>query len=244
MAGPTIEIAPPIRTARTGGIGEVATFRPNERLGAAQGLTFQSHGCTFPQESQHLCYVGEAAPADKTFGGIELEDAVGAPFPLYAGVACFLGPDPDELERSERLLEEGQDRALESALTTWATAGATIADGETLDEALANVEQAIDDQYLGQGVIMMSRGDALLADGVKLKDGQLITLNGTPVLASGRVPRGVVFGLGAIVVEHSTAITAEVTAPETNTQWALAEKIFALAVDCEFRVVSNVVVAP
>lgn len=244
MAGPAIQIDAPTREQRAGGISSVATFRSNDRLGAAGGLTFQSDGCTFPQVSQHLCYAGEADPEDKTFDGIDLIDAIGVPFPLYAGVKCFAGPDPDELERSRHALAAGQDRLLEAALATWAAGGTALAGGPGAAGAIANVEQALDDQYLGQGVILMSRGDAVIAAAENAIDyyGQSVaqTVNGTPIIASGRVPRGVVYGLGSIAIEHSDVETFEVIDPTSNTHWALAEAIFAIVVDCAFRVSSAI----
>lgn len=240
MAGPVVEIGSPVRTDRTGGISKVATFRPNSRLGAVQSLVFQSDGCTFPQISEHLCYTGAASPASKSFDGIEIEDAIGAPFPLYAGVMCLAGPDPDELERAQRALEKGRDRALEEELYAWAQGGLSLGIGETVTGAVALVEQALDDAYVGQGVILMSRADAVRADAEGAihanLDGIPTTVNGTPVLASGRVESGLVFGLGAIVVEHGNPESREVVETRMNRHWALAEEVYAIAVDCAYRV--------
>lgn len=242
MAGPTVQIDPPVRASRQGGIGTVATFRTNDRLAAAGGLTFQSDGCSFPQISQHLCYVGEETPDDKAFGGIDLVGAIGAPFPLYAGVKCFAGPDADELERAERALRDGQDRGLEEQLAAWAAGGVDVGGGAGAAGAIGQVEQALDDGYVGRGVILMSRADAVLAERslIRNADGSLETINGTPVIASGRVPSGTVYGLGAIVVESGNAESYETIDPTSNTHWALAEAVFAIAVDCEFRVSSTI----
>lgn len=248
MAGPTIEIQPPVRRERQGGIRDVATFRSNDRLGAAAGLVFQSDGCTFPQISEHLCYVGEVTPDDKTFEGIDLQNGVGEPFPLYAGVKCFLGPDPDELERARAALEAGKDRALEGQLGTWAAAGLPLVAGAGVADAIALVEQALDSQYLGQGVILMSRADAVrahAAGALEYTASGPVTINGTPVLASGFIAMGTVSGLGAITVEESGVSAYQKELLEENELWALAEQIFAIAVDCEFRVHSTIgAVAP
>lgn len=247
MAGPILEIAPPTRADREGGISAVAEFRANERLGGVEGVVFQSDGCTFPQISEHLCYAGELEPDPKVFEGIGLEDAIGDPFPLYAGVKCFIGPDADELQRAESALRTGQDRGLEEALATWAAGGTALAAGATVIDSIAAVEQALDDEYIGRGAIFMSRGDAVLAHaaGVLEYGGSFpTTVNGTPVIASGRVARGVVYGLGSITVEHSSTQSREVLDPKTNTHWALAEAVFILAVDCAFRVSSTITPTP
>lgn len=244
MAGTTLQIDPPVRRKRAGGIADAATFRPNGRLGIAETVVFQSDGCEFPNISEHLCYVGEADPADKTFDGIVTEDAIGAPFALYAGVACVEGPNPDEFERAENQLGDGQDRELENLLEAWATGGTALTAGATVVPAIARVEQAIDDLYVGQGTILISRYDADIAAAAGAletgPDGNLRTKLGTPVIASGRVTPGTVYGLGAIVVEHTDIETREVLDTTTNTRYALAERIFAIAVDCEFRVKSTI----
>lgn len=247
MAGPTIEIAPPVRTPRTGGLSKVATFRTNDRLGVAASVVFQSDGCEFPKTEKSRCI--ETAPVpDKTFAGIAIEDAIGAPFTIYAGVECFAGPEPDELARAERTLAEGEDRTLEEVLGAWASGGTVLAVGSNIPEAIAIVEQELDSKYVGQGIILMSRHDTIFAnsngnilDGDVRSDGILVTVNGTPVLASGKVAPGTVYGLGAIVVEKSTAFSHELVDPTHNKIYALAEANYVLAVDCEFRVLSNLV---
>jgi hypothetical protein len=243
MAGPDIPIEPPVRVKRQGGIEDVATFRSNDRLGNAETIVFQSDGCDFPQISEHLCYTGDADPAAKVFSGIAIDGAIGAPFPLYAGVKCVEGPDPDHDVRAERTLEAGQGRALENELETWAAGGVALTAGATIVPAIAHVEQAIDSQYVGQGVILMSRFNATIAaaaGALEEKDGMLRTKLGTPVIASGSVTAGTIYGLGAIVVEYQEIETREVLDPEYNTRYALAERIFAIAVDCEYRVKSAV----
>ena len=237
MAGLTIEVAPPVRTKRSGGLSTVATFRPNERLGVVSALVFQSDGCTFPRPEVSRC-IAATPPADKTFDGIEIEGAIGAPFTLYAGVACYAGPDPDFLERARRILGDGQDRALENVLETWAADATALTPGPGAAGAVAAVEQELDENYLGQGVILMSRADAILADaeGVVHRVGETIeTITGTPVIASGVVTPGTVYGLGAITVESSDVVESDIVSPTENTNYALAEASYAVLVDCEFR---------
>lgn len=238
MAGPAIEIQAPVRTDRVGGIGKVATFRPNDRIGIAEGVVFQSDGCTFPQTEENRCYAAAAVP-DKTYDGIEIDDAIGAPVTLYAGVSCFIAPDPDEYERAERALASGRDRVLEELLGTWAAGGTALTAGGSVAGAIAEVEQDLDDNYIGRGVILMSRADAVRADAEGAleahDDGIPTTVNGTPVIASGRVVSGTVYGLGSIVVEHSATSTRETINPTENKHYALAEAVYVLAVDCEYR---------
>lgn len=242
MAGPTIEIAPPPRTPRVGGLSKVATFRSNDRLGVAESVVFQSDGCAFPSTEESRCIATAPVP-DKTFSGIDIEDAIGAPFTVYAAVQCFAGPDPDELQRAEAIYEQGLDRTLEGVLGVWAAGGTALAAGGTAAGAVALVEQALDANYLGRGVILMSRADAVRADVDGMlhdgPDGIPYTINGTPVIASGKIAPGTVYGTGAIAVEHSAMFSHEQIDPTHNKIYALAEANFVLAVDCEYRVKSS-----
>lgn len=242
MAGPAIEIQAPVRTDRVGGIDQVATFRQNDRIGIAEGVVFQSDGCTFPHTEENRCYAAATVP-DKTYDGIAIDDAIGAPITLYAGVSCHIAPDPDELERAERALRAGRSRVLEELVATWATGGAALPAGGTVTGAIAQVEQDLDDNYIGQGVILMSRADAVRADAEGSLhaglDGIPTTVNGTPVIASGRIAPGTVLGTGSIVVEHGDTVSRETVEPTQNKHYALAEAVYVIAVDCEYRVKSS-----
>lgn len=243
MAGPNLRIEAPARKERAGGISKVAEFRENGRVGNAETVVYQSDGCTFPYTEEVRCFAAATVP-DKTYTGITVEDAIGAPFTLVAGVACFINPDPDETARALAIFEAGQDRALEEILGVWADGGTALAAGATVGGAVALVDQELDDKYIGQGVILMSRADAVLADAagiISVKDGDAYptTINGTPVLASGRIEPGTVYGTGAILVEHTATNQYDTHDLESNMHYALAEAIFVLAVDCEFRVKSS-----
>lgn len=248
MAGPTILVTAPVRVERTGGIRQAATFREETRLAASEAVVFQSDGCTFPQISEHLCYAGEVTPDEKTYDSINNIDGIAPPFALYAGTACYLGPDPDQAERSRRTLEGGEDRELEDRLSEWASAGTNVGDSTDLVDALARIEQDLDDNYVSQGVIMVSRGDAVRLDAAGALhtnlDGSIVTINGTPVIASGRHSSGTILGVGAITVIHDTIAQYDVVNPETNTRFAIAERVYAIAVDCLYRVYSTVDVTP
>jgi hypothetical protein len=244
MPGPTIQIIAPVREDREGGIRPVATFRQNDRLGVAEAVVFQSDACTFPTIEENRCYA-EAPVPDKTFDGIEVDDAIGAPFTMYAGVMCYANPDPDEKQRARDILARGQDRELETLLAAWADGGTVLTAGANVAEAIGRVDQALDGGYIGRGVILMSRYDAVLADAagaisIKGLDDFPTTVNGTPVIASGGIAPGSVRGVGAVLVEHSSSTDREVLDPRMNRNYALSEQVFVLAVDCEFRVTSTI----
>lgn len=243
MAGPTLRIEAPTRTPRAGGLSKVAEFRANEEIGNAEGLVYISDGCVFPRTEESRCFAA-ATVADKTFDGIETIDGIATPFTIYAGVGCSINPDPDFFERARLQFNEGRDRVLEEILGVWADGGTALDAGESVAWSIAIVEQELDKSYLGRGVIIMSRLDAVLADAAgALKagpDGFPVTVNGTPVLASGVIEPGTVYGTGAIAVEHTQTLEREAVDWETNNHYALAEAMFAFAVDCDFRVKSAI----
>lgn len=239
MAGPTMQVDAPKRNKRTGGLSDVAEFRSNGRLGVAETVVFQSDGCGFPETEESRCYAAET-PEDKKFSGVPFDDAIGSTVTLYAGVKCFVAPNPDEVEKARANLEEGRDRVLEGILATWAGGGTAVTAGSSPKNAVARVDHALDKGYRGQGVILMSRFDANDA-GLEYTEGEpLRTKTGTPVVASGFIEPGKVYGVGAIAVEQGEVVERDVIEPQKNTHWALAEQEHTILVDCEFRVVSTI----
>lgn len=243
MAGPTVLVEAPPREPRQGGIKSVATFVNEVRLGATQAVVYISDGCTFPQLDQHLCYTGDPTPDPKTSVGVDTLVAAVEPFALYAGVECYLGPNTDYDERARRILDQGEDRPLETALEEWADGGTALATGATLVDRIANVDNALDAGYLGQGVILMNRGDAVRADaqgalewGV---DGIPRTINHTPVLASSSFPVGVVLGVGAITIVRTGIETYTAQEFVKNREWSIGEAVYSIIIDCNFRVLSG-----
>lgn len=241
MAGLTTLVEPPVREKRVGGLSGVATYRSNDRLAHSEGLVYQSEGCVFPNTELSRC-LADAPVADKTFDSIPTADGIGEPVTLYAGITCHIAPEPDELERARQALEAGKDRVLEGMLADWADGGTAVTAGKDAKTAVARIDHELDKSYVGRGVILMSRYDADLAGLEDADDGDayLRTKSGTPVVASGWVEPGTVYGLGAVVVEHGEVVERETVDPLKNTHWALAEQVHALIVDCEFRIKSTI----
>lgn len=241
MAGATLTIAAPARIARLGGIMSVADVITDARLGIGPEVVYQAEGCEFPYTEVLRCFA-ETPPPDKTFSGIGIGDTIGEPFTIVAGVQCFLNSDlADFLRRAEEQLAAGQDRILEEVFGVWADGGTALASGTSVAGAIATVEQELDDKYVGRGTIAMSRFDAVMADAagvLKTVDNVPQTINGTPVLASGRIAPGEVYGTGRIGVVRNNVQSYEATEHSTNKHFAIAENQFALTVDCDFRVKS------
>lgn len=238
-----VTVAAPVRQPRLGGIRPVATWVTNARIGAAESVVYVSNGCTFPLPAIGLCY-GTQVVTEKTGVGIDSYTGIIAPFALYGGVECFLGPDNDFKERATNILLEGEDRAIEGVLQTWAGANAAVAGaGATVTERIAVVEQHMDANYLGRGIIMMSRSSAVRAAAEGAieygLDGSPFTVNGTPVVATSKITTDVVYALGAVTVLRSETTVIDTVDVTTNSDWAVAEAVYSIVVDCNYASVSG-----
>ena len=237
-----VPVAAPARQARLGGIRSVATWVTNARIGAAEGVVYVSDGCSFPLPAIGLCF-GETVVTEKTGEGIDQYNGIGEPFALYGGVECFIGPDNDFPERARRILEQGEDRAIEGRLATWAAGGTELTTPTTIDGVLAALEDHADANYLGRPIILANRGDVVNAASKMLVeygiDGLPYTVNGTPVVASGMIPKGFAAAVGAVTVLRSEVGDIDTINHTNNTEWAVAEAVYSVVVDCDYRVWAN-----
>lgn len=232
----------PTRTERKGGISAVAPFEQDDRVGSTQNIAWISDPCSFPKPTLGMCWEDPSFPEDdKTGEAIDIVEAIGAPFALYGGVECFLGPDNDFDTRAALILQQGEDRAIEARVVAWAD-DATSLGGDDLVDALALVENELDETYLGRGVIFVNRGDAVrLQDALVYGlDGLPTTINGTPVVATSAVPAGTVLGTGAVKILHSALINHGAPKQQLNVEMWIAERVYAILVDCSIRVRATV----
>jgi hypothetical protein len=245
---PNIFVAPPQRKPRKGGIKSViGEFVSVDRLPIGAEIEWISEGCEFPKAAPGLCYVANPVTDPKTFEGIE--HGAGPIFGLYTGVQCFLGPDSDYEERARKALSEGEGRGVEEVLWEWAaTTGGAALPATTLVDAIAQAEESADSYYIGQPVIMMSRRVAVWARSVKAifgdeENGRLWTANGTPVIASAAASDAQLSIFGWPTVYGSDVTATRVIDHTVNQELAIAERIYAIAVDCAF-IFTYTVVAP
>jgi len=231
--------APPRRSPRRGGIRSVAEFRaaPN-RFGLGGIIEYTSPGCGMAVGDIELCYPTPADPqAEKTRSGIDTLSGIGPVFGIYAGVECYL--DGSDFESDARLLlENGADRAVESAFNEWVQSHAPEAPLADLVTAIAAAEDAADREYVGLPVLVMNRGEAQFAFTQRALEGDgtgnLWTGSGTPVLASAEITAGTVTVTGGITVLEGAVITSRADRLELNKEFAIAEQVFGIVVDCEY----------
>jgi len=240
MADATHFVEAPRRSPRRGGIRSVAEFRAAEnRFGLGGVVEYTSPGCGLAVGQVELCYPSPADPqAEKARSDISTLEGIGPIFGVYAGVECWLGGSDFEAD-ARRLLADGADRAVEVALVNWIntdTPSLTVPD--SFAEAVAASDDWADQHYVGLPVLVMNRGDAVRAHADRALDndgtGMLWTPNGTPVLASAAVPAGKIASVGGITVLEGAVTTAITQQWELNREFAIAEQVFAILVDCNY----------
>jgi hypothetical protein len=246
MANPTILVPAPHREPRRGGIKSVTgDFIPLERLGAAANIHYVSDGCVWPSLAPGLCW-GADPGGDKSFGGMDIEDGIGGIFAQYVGVECFLGAgnDVEFTDRARRQLEYGEAHEIEAGFVAWAAGGAAAGTGAGIANAIAAAEEYADQHYIGAPVLLMSRHSAVLGDAANALDGDGIggiwTINGSPVVATWLMPDDKIYVIGWPSVYASQIATAASHEIVQNREQALAERIYAMAVDCTFRAVVTI----
>jgi len=239
MADATHYVDAPRRSPRRGGVRSVAEFRdaPN-RLGLGGVVEYTSPGCQIAVGDVKLCYPSPAAAQPtKTRAGINTLTGIAPVAGIYAGVECFL--DGSDFEQDAlNLLSNGSDRAVEAALNTWIQAATPGAAKTGVAAAIAAAENAADGAYVGLPIIVLNRADAEAAFAARALEGDgtgnLWTGNGTPVLASSQITAGKVAVIGGLTVLISTPEVNRVQNYTYNKEYAIAEQVFALLVDCNY----------
>ena len=248
MSNPTTLVPSPVRKPRRGGIKSVVgEFVSADRLAVATNLEWIADNCDFPKAAPGLCYAETPVTGDKTFDGITI--GTGPIFALYAGVQCYLGPSTDYEERARAQLEAGEARAVEEVLWEYGmSAGGTAPAQTSWVAAIGQADEAADTLYIGQPVIMLSRFAAVQARAAKAifgdeETGQLWTPNGTPIIASSAASDTALIVMGWPTVYASGLVASTVVDHRVNQELALAERVYGIAVDCNFALHYAVTVA-
>lgn len=238
----------PRRQPRLGGIKDVVgEFVEESRLAVAE-IAWEDSGCGMPKPTRAGCYDLDVDPEDKTFDGVSRYGAVSAAFAAYAGVECWLGGDADGsyTQQAQTLLEQGEDRTVEAKLWAWAAAVPDAVSAGTILQVIAKLEQEADANYVGRPVLMMSRASAAhaLQEGALVRDnGKIVSAQGTPVIASGAIEDGdepFAAIIGQPAVYASPVRSVGVQEHTANLGTAIAERVYAIGVDCDYRLAGTV----
>lgn len=239
MADATYYAQAPRRSPRRGGIRSVAeVVSGTNRMSLGGVLEYTSPGCGIAVGEVELCYPSPMADqAPKVRDGIETLEGTAPIFGVYAGVECWLGGSDFEADAT-RLLEQGADRAIEKELNDWVQTATPGTAQATLTDAIAAAENAADGAYPGLPVIVMNRADAEKAFAQRALEGDgtgnLWTGNGTPVLSSSQITAGKVAVTGAITLLEGDRGVFRTQNLTLNKEFAIAEQVFGLLVDCEY----------
>lgn len=245
MADPLIYVDAPHREPRRGGIKSVTgEFQHLDRLGAAANVQYTAAGCVWPAVAPGLCW-GTVTEGDKDFTGLATELGIASIFGQYFGVECYLGAgnDVEYADRARSHLANTEAHEVEAVLAGWA-AGGVATGGATLGSAVAGLDQYADQNYPGAPVMLLNRGTAVAARAAGVirggdQAGSLWTANGSPVVASWVVPAGKAYAIGWPTVYASDIGVVGARNLTQNKEMAIAERLYALTVDCQFRAVAT-----
>jgi hypothetical protein len=244
------QIAAPQRRKRTFGISSVVPYILEGRFGGPAGDEFvwDSFGCdTTLEETRAGCYddrVTDGLDDPKSPNGISPEGLSVGPFAFYKGVECYIGGDeggPDYEEMARTYLEFMEDRGVEGKVAEWLSTPAASA--ATLVRAIGLAEEDADQNYIAQPVLWMNRADAeeAAAAGALEADGEVLrTMLGTPVVASHQFTAGEVAVSGWPVVLAGNVVANTAIKMSTNVEMAIAERVYALGIDCSYQYVVSV----
>lgn len=249
MANPTTTVTTPARTPRRGGILSVVPTIQVDRIGAASAVVWDAHLCSRMQDAPGLCWGFDTGATVKDDFDTPEWATTGEPFGGYFGVECFLNTTDYEalaregLEQAEAFYIEREMQLQDFVSGTAINLGAST----SIVEAIANAEVYADTHYRdlapvvevgynGRPIIWLNRGDAVRAAAAFAifpdREGNLVTANGTPVVASGEFLKGQVWVSGQAFLFESAITVSRAILPTTNREMAIAERVYALGFDC------------
>jgi hypothetical protein len=164
-------------------------------------------------------------------------------------VECYLGEgnDTEYSARAERQLRASEEHEVEAALIGWAEAGTASGNATKVATAVALADEYADQKYIGRPVLIMSRFMAVIGDaeGVLKSDGDgnITTINGSPVVSRWVAAENKISVIGWPTVYASEVVVNAAYNQTQNREMAIAERIYAIAVDCLFRAVVTVTLA-
>lgn len=238
------QVPAPRRKPRVGGIKDVVgEFVKVDRLGGpSEGITWDADFCDMDFSETTAGCVTQALEMDpnSSFVG-ESTDT----FAIYVGEGCWLGSDADETfaDRAQRHLEAVEGRAIESRIA--GMSGATVPRVGTLGGSIGMLEAHAAANYPGLPILMMdsfAAASAFEKGALAREGGKLVTGLGTPVVVTasdaGHVQNGGMMIMGQPEVYATDAIVHQVDQHSQNKSVAIAQRVYAIAIDCGYIAIS------
>ena len=231
-----LEVATPAPTR--GGLLSVSTVHdmPNNefmhQIGIVQGST-----CEVPMQAPYDCYSNiPITDADKDAHGIFSSETT--VFSLYFAVDCTLQSDEGEFERRAREgLEAGESTGIEVIGQDLLNQISTTATAADVTEAIGKAEIWAGNHWGHLPLIHMDRG--LATEGIAAHvivpglDWSLTTGQGTPIdNGGGFVAQNTIWVTGSASIARGPIKTYRAIDPLHNHEMALAERSYALWIDC------------
>ena len=196
------------------------------------GASWESWACITPNTTRSSCIDGLAEAPPKEFDVCPNTQSI-KPVTVYVGVKRTGTSGDVGAAQAEAILTDAEEYAVEAYL--WANFVAQITEGAALSAvgALAAVEDALADGYMGKGTIHMSRGMAIrLAQQLVQKGTHIETFTGTPVAVGAGYESTAIYGTGGVHVMRGPVDTVEAYALSVNDHLVLAERTYVAAWDC------------
>lgn len=206
------------------------------------GVTWESWTCLDPNTTTDPCINGGAAPGAKEFENCP-DTRTYKPITVYLGLKRNGQSREVGTEQVSRVLEDGEEYAVEKYLL--AQLAADVTEGAALSPvgALASVEEQLGVNYMGTGIIHMSRATATrLAPNLVRNGDRLETMLGTPVaVGAGYAGTPVIYGTGAVAIRRDNLEVVSAWDRAINDELVLAERTYVVGWDCY---ATGVLVAP
>jgi hypothetical protein len=205
------------------------------------GVSWESWACIDPNTTTDPCINGGAVPGAKEFEACPDYQSF-KPITVYLGVKRGGQSTDVGSAQAGQILEDGEEYAVEEYL--WAQLAAAVTEAAAMSPvgALGKVENLLGENYMGTGVIHMSRETATrLAPNLVRNGSRIETLLGTPVAVGAGYIAPTIYGTGAVAVRRGGLEVVNAWNTAINDELVLAERTYVVGWDCY---ATGVIVSP
>ena len=196
------------------------------------GVSWESWACLTPNVTRSSCIDGLADAPPKEMDVCPNTQSV-KPFTVYSGIKRTGQSDDVARTQASAILSDAEEYAVEQGLWTELAADVTESAALSAVGALAAVEDALADGYMGLGTIHMSRGMAIrLAPQLVQKASHIETITGTPVAVGGGYESTAIYGTGGLLIYRGGIDVIEAYALSVNDLLVIAERTYVVNYDC------------